>query len=107
MCETGATGNSWTRRAPGRVTFLRLRNAHGREQRNSSNCEYEVHFSTRLAKIANDRVGIRATDVALGLRRLPAGFYTVVHHSGLEWKTEVKRSSVDHDIVEWNGSIPM
>lgn len=57
-------------------------------------------------KITNDKVGIRATDLVLGLRRIPAGFYLVVHHSGLEWKTENKRSSGNEDI-EWNGSFPM
>ncbi|KAF8132587.1 CHAT domain-containing protein [Boletus edulis] len=50
---------------------------------------------------------IRATGVALGLRRLPAGFYTVVHHSGLEWRTENKCSSVKDDVVEWSGPIPI
>ncbi|KAF8431415.1 CHAT domain-containing protein [Boletus edulis BED1] len=50
---------------------------------------------------------IRATGVALGLRRLPAGFYTVVHHTGLEWRTENKCSSVGDDVVEWSGPIPL
>ncbi|KAG6371210.1 hypothetical protein JVT61DRAFT_9834 [Boletus reticuloceps] len=50
---------------------------------------------------------IRAKGPALGLRRLPAGFYTVVHHSGLEWRTENKRSSVSDDVVEWSGPIPL
>ena len=57
--------------------------------------------------MANDDVGVRATDLALGLRRIPAGFYTVVQHSGLEWRTENKRSSVNHDVVAWSGPIPM
>ena len=57
--------------------------------------------------MANDKAGIRATDVALGLGRLPCGFYTVVHHSGLEWRTENKRCPVNDDIVVWCGSIPM
>ena len=69
--------------------------------------EYETHFSTRLAKIANDEAGIRATDVTLGLRRLPTDFHTVVHHSGLEWRTENKPSSVNDNVVEWSGPIPM
>ena len=60
-----------------------------------------------MTKIANDEVGIRATDVALGLRRVPAGFYVVVHHSDLEWKTENKPSSVNDDVVEWSEPIPM
>ncbi|KAF8129530.1 TPR-like protein [Boletus edulis] len=50
---------------------------------------------------------IRATGVALGLRRLPAGFYAVVLHSGLEWRTENKCSSVKDDVVEWSGPIPI
>ena len=45
--------------------------------------------------------------MALGLRRLPAGFHVVVHHSGLEWRTENKRSSVMYDIVEWSGPFPL
>ena len=60
-----------------------------------------------MAKIANVKVGIRARDVALGLRRVPAGFYTVMYHSGLEWRTENKPSSVYNDVVEWSGPIPM
>ena len=55
----------------------------------------------------NNYVGIRATDVALGLRGIPAGFYAAIHHSGLEWRTENKPSSVNHDVVEWTGPIPM
>ncbi|KAI9566383.1 hypothetical protein HD554DRAFT_1189325 [Boletus coccyginus] len=50
---------------------------------------------------------IQATDVALGLRRVPAGFYSVMHHSGREWRTEHKRSSVNHNVVEWSGPIPI
>ncbi|KAG6371186.1 hypothetical protein JVT61DRAFT_9808 [Boletus reticuloceps] len=61
---------------------------------------------TWLPKYANVKIDIRATNVALGLRRLPAGFYTVVHHSGLEWRTENMPSSVNGD-VEWNGPIPI
>ncbi|KAN0082461.1 hypothetical protein V8E55_008256 [Tylopilus felleus] len=49
---------------------------------------------------------IQATDVALGLRRLPAGFYIAVHHSILEWRTENKSSSVNDDVIEWSGPIP-
>ncbi|KAI9574287.1 TPR-like protein [Boletus coccyginus] len=48
-----------------------------------------------LAKVANDKVGIRATDVALGLRRVPAGFtpwYTTVALNG-EPKINVRQPS--------------
>ncbi|KAF8433243.1 CHAT domain-containing protein [Boletus edulis BED1] len=50
---------------------------------------------------------IQAKEPALGLRRLPAGFYTVVRHSGNEWRTENKRSSVNDNVVEWRGPIPL
>ncbi|KAF8142107.1 TPR-like protein [Boletus edulis] len=50
---------------------------------------------------------IQAKEPALGLRRLPAGFYTVVRHSGNEWRTENKRSSVGDNVVEWRGPIPL
>ncbi|KAG6374720.1 hypothetical protein JVT61DRAFT_4090 [Boletus reticuloceps] len=54
----------------------------------------------------DNKVDIRARDIALGLRRLPAGFYIVVHHSGLEWRTNNEPSSANDD-VEWNGPIPL
>ncbi|KAG6376610.1 hypothetical protein JVT61DRAFT_1593 [Boletus reticuloceps] len=50
---------------------------------------------------------IQVKEPALGLRRLPAGFYIVVRHSGHEWRTENKRSSVSDDVVEWRGPIPL
>ncbi|KAG6371303.1 hypothetical protein JVT61DRAFT_9773 [Boletus reticuloceps] len=50
---------------------------------------------------------IQVKEPALGLRRLPAGFYTVVHHSGHKWRTENKRSSASDDVVEWHALIPL
>ena len=61
----------------------------------------------QFANNINNNVGIRATDVALGLRGIPAGFYAAVHHSGLEWRTKNKPLSVSHDVVKWTGPIPM
>ena len=61
----------------------------------------------QFANNINNNVGIRATDVAMGLRGIPAGFYVVIHHSGLEWRTENKPSSVNHNVVEWTRPIPM
>ena len=58
-------------------------------------------------KALNDNLDIRATDVTLGLRRVPAGFHTVVHHSGLEWRTESRSSPVNNDVIDWSGPIPM
>ncbi|KAF8138974.1 hypothetical protein EV363DRAFT_1154551, partial [Boletus edulis] len=42
-----------------------------------------------------------------GLRRVLAGFNAMVHHSGPEWRTENKRSSVNDDVVGWSGQIPL
>ena len=69
--------------------------------------QVRTSFLYTAAKIANGKLGIRAADVVLGLERLPAGFYIVVQHSGLEWRTENKHSSVNNDVVEWGGAIPM
>lgn len=104
MCKAGqgTRGPATTARAP----FLRLCNACGREQRNGY-YECEIHFSTQFTKGANDKAGIQAADVILGLRRVPAGFYAVVHHGGLEWRTENKRLSVNSDVIEWGGPIPL
>jgi len=66
-----------------------------------------MHFSTQLAEIANDKIGIRAADIAVGLRRIPAGFYTAVQHSGCEWRTANRPVSVNNDVVQWDGPIPM
>ena len=66
-----------------------------------------MYSSTRFANIVNDKVGIRAADIAVGLRRTPAGFYTAVQHTGCEWRTENVPVSVNSDIVEWDGPIPM
>ena len=61
----------------------------------------------QFANGIDDHTGIRATNIALGLRGIPAGFYAAIHHSGLEWRTENKPSSVSHDVIEWTGPIPM
>ncbi|KAF8421523.1 hypothetical protein L210DRAFT_3654453 [Boletus edulis BED1] len=63
-------------------------------------------FPYTVAKIAHDEIDIRATDVVLGLRRFPARFYTIIRHSGREWRTENKCSSVQDD-VEWNKPLPI
>ena len=46
-------------------------------------------------------------DPAVGLQRIPAGFYTAVQHGGLEWRTPNKPVSVNNDVIEWGGPIPM
>ena len=80
--------------------------AHAQEDQEFTITSAEF-VSIRFTDIANNSTAIRATDVTLGLRRLPAGFNIAVHHSGLEWRTENKISSVNEDAVEWTGPIPM
>ncbi|KAG0691936.1 hypothetical protein DFH29DRAFT_616684 [Suillus ampliporus] len=48
---------------------------------------------------------ILATDLGLGLRRVPAGFYVTVQADGTEWRTSNKPVHVDQVAVEWNERI--
>ncbi|KIK33641.1 hypothetical protein CY34DRAFT_813494 [Suillus luteus UH-Slu-Lm8-n1] len=48
---------------------------------------------------------IRATDLTLGLRRIPAGFHVVVEADGAEFQTSNKSAHVDQAVVEWNEPI--
>ncbi|KAG1763820.1 CHAT domain-containing protein [Suillus placidus] len=50
-------------------------------------------------------IAIRATDLALGLRRIPAGFHVVVKADGAECQTSNKPVHVDQAVVEWNEPI--
>ncbi|KAG1798004.1 CHAT domain-containing protein [Suillus variegatus] len=48
---------------------------------------------------------IRATDLTLGLRRIPAGFHVVVKTDGAEYQTSNKSVNVDQTVVEWHEHI--
>ncbi|KAG1789916.1 CHAT domain-containing protein [Suillus variegatus] len=48
---------------------------------------------------------IRATDLTLGLRRIPAGFHTVVKVDSGEYETSNKSVNVDQTEVEWQERI--
>lgn len=48
----------------GKEGILRLCNAHGRKRR-TSYYEYKIHFSTQFARVADDKIGIRAADESL------------------------------------------
>ncbi|KAG2751859.1 hypothetical protein P692DRAFT_20872093, partial [Suillus brevipes Sb2] len=48
---------------------------------------------------------IRATDLTLGLRRVPAGFHVALKADGAEFQTSNKPVHVDQTIVEWNEPI--
>ncbi|KAG1727986.1 CHAT domain-containing protein [Suillus lakei] len=48
---------------------------------------------------------IRATDLTLGLRRIPAGFHVVVKAGGAECQTSNKFVHVDQAVIEWNEHI--
>ncbi|KAG2354958.1 CHAT domain-containing protein [Suillus spraguei] len=45
---------------------------------------------------------IRATDLTLGLRRIPAGFHVVVKTDSAEFQTSNKLIHVDQAVIEWN-----
>ncbi|OAX37805.1 hypothetical protein K503DRAFT_866605 [Rhizopogon vinicolor AM-OR11-026] len=48
---------------------------------------------------------IRATDLTLGLQRIPVGFYVTVQIDSAQWQTANKSVHVDLDVVEWNEQI--
>lgn len=48
---------------------------------------------------------IRATDLTLGLRRIPAGFHVVVKTDSAEFQTSNKPVHVDQAVVEWTEPI--
>ncbi|KAG1727707.1 CHAT domain-containing protein [Suillus lakei] len=48
---------------------------------------------------------IRATDLAFGLRRIPAGFHVVVKTDVAEYQTSNKPVHVDEAVIEWNERI--
>ena len=62
-------------------------------------------FSSARIDIDDFLVGFRATDLTLGLKRIPAGFYVIVLVDGAEWQTTNKSVHIDQDIVEWNERI--
>ncbi|KAG1739760.1 hypothetical protein EDD22DRAFT_328818 [Suillus occidentalis] len=48
---------------------------------------------------------IRATDLTLGLRRIPAGFHVAVKADGAEFWTSNKPVTVDQAVIEWDEHI--
>ncbi|KAG2141110.1 CHAT domain-containing protein [Suillus clintonianus] len=48
---------------------------------------------------------IRATDLTLGLQRIPAGFHVIVKTHDIEFQTSNKPVHVDQAVVEWNEPI--
>ncbi|KAG0706216.1 CHAT domain-containing protein [Suillus ampliporus] len=61
----------------------------------------ETHLSEQRVAITT----IRATDLTLGLRRLPAGFHVTVQADGAEWQTSNRPVHVGQDVIEWDERI--
>ncbi|KAG1783385.1 CHAT domain-containing protein [Suillus placidus] len=59
----------------------------------------ETHLSGMQQVIIT---AIHATDLTLGLRRIPAGFHVVLKTEGAEFQTSNKPVHVDQAVVEWN-----
>ncbi|KAG2151157.1 TPR-like protein [Suillus bovinus] len=62
----------------------------------------EIHLSGVQQVVITS---IRATDLALGLRRIPAGFHVVIKVNGAEYWTSNKSAHVDEAVVEWHERI--
>ncbi|KAG2147833.1 CHAT domain-containing protein [Suillus bovinus] len=50
---------------------------------------------------------IRATDLTLGLRWIPAGFHAVIKANGVEYQTSNISVNVDQAVIEWRERIPL
>lgn len=59
------------------------------------------------ARIDDLPQAIRATDLSIGLRRIPAGFNVVVKANGAEYQTSNLSIHVDQAVVEWHERIPL
>jgi hypothetical protein len=59
----------------------------------------------RSPRINNSPEAIHATDLTLGLLRIPAGFHVVIKTDGAECQTSNKSVHVDQAVVEWNEPI--
>ncbi|KAG1778190.1 CHAT domain-containing protein [Suillus placidus] len=59
----------------------------------------------RSASIDDFPQAIRAADLALGLRRIPAGFHVVVKADGAEYQTSNRSVHIDQAVVEWRERI--
>ncbi|KAG2337380.1 hypothetical protein BDR05DRAFT_993055 [Suillus weaverae] len=62
----------------------------------------EIHLSEVQQIVIT---AIRAADLTLGLRRIPAGFHVVVKADGAEIQTSNKSVHVDQAVVEWHEHI--
>ncbi|KAG1831276.1 CHAT domain-containing protein [Suillus variegatus] len=62
----------------------------------------EIHLSEVQQIVITS---IHATDLTLGLRRIPAGFHVVVKTDGAEYQTSNKSVNVDQAVVEWDERI--
>lgn len=49
--------------------------------------------------------GIRINDVAIGLRRIPVGFYVAVESGEVTQRTSHKPALVGKDVIEWDDEI--
>ncbi|KAG1804572.1 CHAT domain-containing protein [Suillus variegatus] len=62
----------------------------------------QIHFSGVQQVVITS---IRATNITLGLRRIPAGFHAVVKADGAEYQTSNQSVHVDQAVVEWHKRI--
>ncbi|KAG1799048.1 CHAT domain-containing protein [Suillus plorans] len=68
--------------------------------------QYQDLRDTHMTRVQRVVVtAIRATDLTLGLRRIPTGFHVVVKTDSAECQTSNKPVYVDQVVVEWNEPI--
>ncbi|KAG2116370.1 TPR-like protein [Suillus cothurnatus] len=79
-----------------------------KREKEESSCPGHTQDSGEIRLSAVQQViitAIRATDLTLGLLRIPAGFHVVVKTDGAESQTSNKPVHVDQAVVEWSESI--
>ncbi|KAG2150202.1 CHAT domain-containing protein [Suillus bovinus] len=60
-----------------------------------------------LSEVQPIITAIRVTDLALGLRRIPAGFHAVIRADDVEYETSNISVNVDQPVVEWHERIAL
>ena len=60
-----------------------------------------------FSKCVDHLAGIRAEDVVAGFKRMPVGFYVLVHYDRTIRRTENKPVRLHDSIVEWDDTIQL
>ncbi|KAG2151666.1 CHAT domain-containing protein [Suillus bovinus] len=83
----------------------RKRKSSGNDDDDKTNSSKRPRSQKKDLAHIDDIQAIHATDITIGLRRIPAGFHTMVKAEGAEYQTSNKPAHVDQAVVEWHERI--